>query len=891
MGLYCDINDLNNESDVEQKFIIRFLSTKSPIGLGFESSEILTKANLRTVYIGKGQSKKVYYPDYIISIRGIPLLVLEAKKPGENLENAYSEARLYASEINSRFDHNVNACRIIIVSNGLETWAGYSDTDTPEFKLTFDDFNTENVQYSKLLDFCSRRALACYADQPYIENRGKAYFNTPVTYIGGKMVQNENIEQNAFGRTLIFENDKVFDPISEEDKCSIVNNAYVPSARREQHAEPIYKAIRKFELPSQKNATPLATENPQELADRISDRIGGKIESYSLMLLIGNVGSGKTTFVRWFKWKYLGTKYSDLSSKCDWIFMDMNHAPNSRDEIYGWIKNELLEGIKKIHQDISFTSLHILKHMFRNDLKEFDEGIGQLIKYDNELYNKELFELLKNKMSDSEAMLVAMLNYLRGDFGLIPIVVLDNCDKRDRDTQLLMFEVAQWLRRAFSCIVIMPMRDTTYDLYKDEKPLDTVIKDLVFRIDPPDLLKVLQARLEYISRVSAHNKREYALQNGMKVWISSDELVDYYKSIMMAIRQSDMIRNIFYRLSDRNTRKGIELFESFCKSGHISADEIFQIRATGGICKIPNYKFLNAILRKDRRYYNGEESNFINLFASNYNDDFPDPFVRIDLLMWLNKNKNENGPTGNQGMFRCNDVVHNMEMIGHKDTVVEREINYLVKKGLLYSETQLNEANNNDLIKITIPGMLHLNMLGNVSYLAACAENVYFKTTNTVTQIANRLRFESYLSKLTMVLNAKDLLTYLEMYRREYVARPEIYLKEDKSNCIFDLSPCIDAVNSWIENDSNIKGSIEKISLYPIGNVVIANIKKKKSNSLTCLINDIDGHKGFLSTFDEKYNLDNSVYSILNERDNIKCEVLSYDYDHNSFQLKYIEIV
>ena len=891
MGLYCEIEDLHNESDVEQKFIIKFLTMKHPMGLGYDSGEILTKANLREVVIGKGQSKKVYYPDYIISIRGVPLLVLEAKKPGENLENAYSEARLYASEINARFDHNVNACHIILVSNGEETWAGYSDTDTPEFKLSFDDFNTENVQYSKLLDFCSRRTLECFADQPYKDNKGKAFFNTPVTYIGGKMVQNENIEQNSFGRTLIFENDKIFDPRSEEDKYSIVSNAYVPSARREQHAEPIYKEIRKFELPSQKNAIPLATDNPQELVERISDRIGKKIDSYSLMLLIGNVGSGKSTFVRWFKWKYLGTNNSELASKCDWIFMDMNHAPNSRDDIYGWIKNELLEYLKEIHKDISFNSLPILKHMFRKEIKEFEEGIGQLIKDNDTLYSKELFDLLKNKTRDHETMLIAILNYLKGDFGLIPIVVLDNCDKRDRDTQLLMFEVAQWLRRTFSCIVIMPMRDKTYDLYKDEKPLDTVIKDLVFRIDPPDLLKVLQARLEYISRLSTHDKREYTLQNGMKVLIGSDELVEYYKSIMMAIRKSDMIRDIFYRLSDKNTRKGIELFESFCKSGHISADEIFQIRATGGICNIPNHIFLNAILRKDRRYYNGEESNFINLFASNYNDDFPDPFARIDILNWLNKNKNENGPTGNRGMHRCNDVVHKMELIGHKDTVVKREINYLLRKGLLYSETQLNEANNNDLIMITIPGMLHLKMLGNVSYLAACAENVYFKSTNIVSRIASRLKFDSYLSKLTMVLNAKDLLAYLESYRREYVAKPEVYIKDEEDNSIFDLYPCIDSVNSWIEKDPHIKECIDKLLLYPIGGTVKANIKMKKSNGLTCLINDIDGHKGFLSTLEARYNLDMLTYSKLNEEDTIICEVLSYDYDHNSFQLKYIESV
>lgn len=57
------------------------------------------------------------------------------------------------------------------------------------------------------------------------------------------------------------------------------------------------------------------------------------------------------------------------------------------------------------------------------------------------------------------------------------------------------------------------MRDNTYDLYRDEPPLDTVIKDLVFRIDPPDLLKVIQARLDYLVRITDQAETTYVLKN------------------------------------------------------------------------------------------------------------------------------------------------------------------------------------------------------------------------------------------------------------------------------------------------------------------------------------------------------------------------------------------
>jgi hypothetical protein len=90
------------------------------------------------------------------------------------------------------------------------------------------------------------------------------------------------------------------------------------------------------------------------------------------------------------------------------------------------------------------------------------------------------------------------------------------------------------------------MRDSTYDQYRNEPPLDTVVKDLIFRIDPPDLLKVLQSRLDYIVRNTKPEDRTYVLDNGMNVEIDYSELIEYFKCILMAIRQNSLTLDIFY---------------------------------------------------------------------------------------------------------------------------------------------------------------------------------------------------------------------------------------------------------------------------------------------------------------------------------------------------------
>lgn len=890
MPLFCEYTSLINESDVEQKLIYPFLTAAFPVGLSLDDSQILTKSLLRQRVIGKGQSQKYYFPDYLITMRGIPVIVIEAKNPNEDLAIAYSEARLYAEEINAGFPHSVNVCQYIIVCNGTETWAGYSDHAEPYLRLTFNDFSIESTKFSELLEFCSKSKLNELANKPYIDLRGKAIFNTPVSQLGGKRVQNEELEENSFGRTFVFENRNILDPETEEERSIIVKNAYVPSAKREQHVEPIYKEIRKFELPSKKSSTSLATSEPIELVQKITQRIDEKIEAYSMFLLIGNVGSGKTTFVRYFKKVYLENVHPDLAKKCDWIFLNMNFAPLTSNEIYGWLKENLITQIKQNHEDIDFTCIDVIKKVFRKEVHGFEKGLGQLIINEETTYNKALYDLIKEKLEDPSSYLESLLYYLKENYAILPIIVLDNCDKRSKDEQLLMFQVAQWLRTAFKCIVILPMRNSTYDLYRDEPPLDTLVKDLVFRIDPPDLLKVIQARLDYIIRITNQTDSTYLLKNGISVLIKKAEIIEYFKCIMLAIRNNRMISDIFYRLSDRNTRNGIQIFEDFCKSGHILSDDIFKIRIEKDY-ELPSYKFMNALLRKNRRYYNGEGSNFVNLFYSNYNDDFPDPFIRIDILNWLKSKRAIEGPTKSKGMFPIDLIVRDMQVIGHNTEVIKRETNYLVKRGLLLSESLMHSVSVEDSVKISLPGLLHLNLLSNVTYLAACAEDVLFKDTSAMTIISRRLANKSYLSKISMVLTANEMLQYLYNYRMEYCSHPELYISEGEYKEIYDLSDCKDAVSKWVDGDRYLKDDFQHVQTYLPGKQVEVTVAKKDNGALVCIFGDNRNIKGFISAFDPKYHLDYVVYQSINENEQLICEILEFNYDHKSFQLKFISKV
>lgn len=83
-NIYKDI-ELLSESDVEQKFVYKFLTIDEPIGLGYSDSDFRTKVDIRKLTIDKGNKKKLYYPDYAIIIDGLPSVIIEAKTPDEDV--------------------------------------------------------------------------------------------------------------------------------------------------------------------------------------------------------------------------------------------------------------------------------------------------------------------------------------------------------------------------------------------------------------------------------------------------------------------------------------------------------------------------------------------------------------------------------------------------------------------------------------------------------------------------------------------------------------------------------------------------------------------------------------------------------------------------------------
>jgi type I restriction enzyme M protein len=152
-NIFCNKENLRNESDVEQFFVIRLLKE-----LGYKDANIFTKYTLPYYSIGKGLKKRLHRPDYAIKINKILSLIIEAKHPEKDINEFIQEAQDYAIIVNRGYIGS-NPIKYCLITNGIKTQLVLTDQTKPILELTFDDFLNNNEKYKKLKEYINYNSL------------------------------------------------------------------------------------------------------------------------------------------------------------------------------------------------------------------------------------------------------------------------------------------------------------------------------------------------------------------------------------------------------------------------------------------------------------------------------------------------------------------------------------------------------------------------------------------------------------------------------------------------------------------------------------------------------------------------------------------------------------
>lgn len=152
-NMFCRLEDLHNEADVEQNFARRLIEA-----LDYPDRSIRPKTSLDRLVIRDVGDQRYHKPDFAIKVNRRIRWIVEAKAPGEKLQKHINQARDYASVINRPYIAASNRegsgpVQYYLLTNGKLTLLYRVGHENPILKMEFDEFTEDNQSYLKLKGF------------------------------------------------------------------------------------------------------------------------------------------------------------------------------------------------------------------------------------------------------------------------------------------------------------------------------------------------------------------------------------------------------------------------------------------------------------------------------------------------------------------------------------------------------------------------------------------------------------------------------------------------------------------------------------------------------------------------------------------------------------------
>jgi hypothetical protein len=709
-----------SEGDVETQILLPLLERSEFLNVPLD--EIRSKNGIAARDVGKGLKRKLgYIPDFCVYKHSLPILVVEAKSPTNDVHQAYSEAALYALEINKAFRHKLNPCCRVIASNGITLLAGHWDAE-PELSVSVRDIEPASSTLDSLVSLLGNESLEQIA-APIIKALRASDFKRPFNQGAGEIQINSRIDPNTFAADLAPILIRYFSSRDQTTDPEIYSRAYISSNELTSY-DRILESFLKVRLSKAKSLTEITTSKRSStlVAKKIAAFIDKKPVGGDIQLVTGGVGAGKSLFARRYK-EFL--QPNPLKKITHWAFLNFNNAPEDHVRWNDWVCESFAESILEEGAPVNLRDALDQESVFASDLADRDAFYARMEAVQVGRGSLERARDIEQWRQDSLKLTRGIARYLQADRGDNLIVVFDNVDRREAEAQLAAFQIALWFMDQTRCLVILQMRDSTFEKYKNEPPLDTYRTGQIFHISPPRFVDVVRKRLDLSLETLAEEAPEhvsFVTKSGVKVSYPKSRAGEFLRGIYTELFQQHYnISRILEALAGRNVRKALDMFMALITSGHIPEDVIASVARGTGFRSFPESLILRALMRQDYRYFNNNSGFIANIFHCDSRWERPTNLLIPELLFYLLSQRKVRGDNGQMGYVALPRVLFELESVGFVKADILDATRFCLAKGLIDVETSsLDTIRERDSVKASASGWAHMRILSSrVEYLAA----------------------------------------------------------------------------------------------------------------------------------------------------------------------------
>jgi len=439
--------------------------------------------------------------------------------------------------------------------------------------------------------------------------------------------------------------------------------------------------------------------NPKRNSAKLSDRVMAEAMSRRPIVLLGDVGVGKTSFIK----NLIHISAPEQIGKSIFVYFDLGSqgalSLSTKDALFNSMEKTLREQC-----GVNIWDEGLIQEIYKQQLSEFDNGyIGMLKDSQPNIYAQERLTRLKELTSDRGNHLKGCLEVSATKQRAQLLIVIDNADQRPFEVQQEAFLMANELAATWHALVFIALRPQTFHASKRSGTI-SAYPPKVFVIAPPKLEDAIEKRLSF-ARKMAEGKLPIAQIKGLSMHV--DSLAIVLRVLQKSLVENKELYEFIVNVSGGNVRVAVELISKFLGNPNVESERIVQIESEGGRYIVPLHEFAKGGLLGDYAHYQEESSYAFNV----YNIYFPDKrehFLTQLILGYLASDVSN--VTKLNGFGAKNPILIEMQDLGFSVEQTEKHLRRLVKHRLL--ETEERNLLEDDYTEISLPNSFRITSLG-----------------------------------------------------------------------------------------------------------------------------------------------------------------------------------
>ncbi|MDP2367236.1 ATP-binding protein [Rhodoferax sp.] len=434
------------------------------------------------------------------------------------------------------------------------------------------------------------------------------------------------------------------------------------------------------------------------------------------VLLIGNKGAGKSTFIDRFFEQVLPRK---LRENCVVARVDLEEYHGDPNAIVSWMTLQLRGRLEAAVCASNPPSYEELMGIFFSEYQRWSVGSRKHLYETNKTEFKDQFgrHMEERRENQADEYVRLLLDWAARGHQKLPCLIFDNTDQFSAEIQDRVYQMAHSYESAAPVFNVVPITDRTVWRLSKAGALQSY-SARNFYLPVPDAKAIIARRVEFLKlkvQSEPNAAKSYFSKRGFQVEVN--DLAILADAVGKVFVDNDYVSGFIGRLGNFDIRRMLKIAERIFLSPELKIDDIIKSKFGGDDVTADRFRTHRALVKGEYDRFSEGENEFIsNLFQTNAQR--PEPPLLGYYILWLLRQKlnSVRGDDDNveNRHWLSSDLCLVFEGCGVSEDLVMNSLNRLYDRRLIEAlDPNAKHVGIGDRVAIKESGLAHLELMLN----------------------------------------------------------------------------------------------------------------------------------------------------------------------------------